>query len=63
MELTPAQRERSAAILEFARERLSPGAAQRDATASFDRKLFNEAAAFGLTGLPIPEEWGGSGLD
>ena len=63
MELTPAQRERSAAILEFARERLSPGAAERDATASFDRNLFNEAAAFGLTGLPIPEEWGGSGLD
>ncbi len=63
MELTPAQRERIDAILEFARERLSPGARKRDADAAFDRRLWDEAAAFGLTGLPIPEEWGGSGLD
>ncbi len=63
MDLTPAQRERTSAILEFARERLSPGAREREASATFDRKLWNEAAAFGLAGLPLPEEWGGSGLD
>jgi L-prolyl-PCP dehydrogenase len=63
MDLTPAQHERTSAILEFARERLSPGAREREASSTFDRKLWNEAAAFGLAGLPIPEEWGGSGLD
>ena len=63
MELTPAQRERRDAILEFARARLSPGARERDAACTFDRRLWDEAAGFGLTGLPIPEEWGGSGLD
>jgi alkylation response protein AidB-like acyl-CoA dehydrogenase len=58
-----AQEERIAAVLEFARKRLSPGAAKRDAAGTFDRKLWDEAAEFGLAGLPIPEEWGGSGLD
>lgn len=63
MELSPTQRERRDAILEFARERLSPGARERDAAGAFDRRLWDEAAGFGLAGLPIPEEWGGSGLD
>jgi L-prolyl-PCP dehydrogenase len=63
MELTPAQRERREAILKFAQERLSPGARARDEASTFDRRLWDEAAGFGLAGLPIPEEWGGSGLD
>jgi alkylation response protein AidB-like acyl-CoA dehydrogenase len=63
MELTPGQRERVAATLEFAKGRLSPGARERDRDGIFDRKLWNEAAEFGLTGLPIPEQWGGSGYD
>jgi alkylation response protein AidB-like acyl-CoA dehydrogenase len=63
VELTPVQQERTRAIHEFARKRLSPGARERDASGTFDRRLWDEAAAFGLAGLPIPEEWGGSGLD
>lgn len=63
MEQTDAQRERVAAVLDFARHRLNPGARERDAESRFDRALWDEAAAFGLTGLPIPENWGGSGLD
>jgi len=63
MELTSAQRERTSAVLQFAKSRLSPGAREREAAGLFDRKLWDEAAAFGLVGLPIPEEWGGSGLD
>ncbi len=63
MELSDAQRERVDAVLQFARERLSAGARQRDDAGQFDRALWNEAAAFGLAGLPIPEAWGGSGLD
>jgi alkylation response protein AidB-like acyl-CoA dehydrogenase len=58
-----AQEERVAAVLEFAKKRLTPGAAKREAAGTFDRKLWDEAAEFGLAGLPIPEDWGGSGLD
>lgn len=63
MELSDVQRERVSAVLEFARERLSVGARERDAAGTFDRALWDEAAEFGLAGLPIPEAWGGSGLD
>jgi len=63
MELSSAQRERTSAVLHFAKSRLSAGAREREAAGTFDRKLWDEAAAFGLAGLPIPEEWGGSGLD
>jgi alkylation response protein AidB-like acyl-CoA dehydrogenase len=62
-ELTSAQRERTDAVLRFARERLSPGARQREAAGAFDRKLWDECAQFGLAGLPIPEANGGGGLD
>lgn len=63
MTLSSSQQERIASTLQFARARLSPGAREREAAGKFDRCLWNEAAAFGLAGLPIPEEWGGSGLD
>ncbi len=63
MKLTSTQRERVDATYEFARARLSIGARDRDAKGLFDRKVWQEAADFGLTGLPIPEELGGSGLD
>lgn len=63
MSLTEAQQERIDAVHTFARERLTPGAREREAAARFDRSLWNEAARFGLAGLPIPEAWGGSGLD
>jgi len=63
MDLSPSQRERVDAVLSFARTRLSPGARQREAEGAFDRKLWDEACEFGLAGLPLPEEWGGSGLD
>ena len=63
MDLTATQRERVDAVLHFARTRLSQDARKREAAGTFDRKLWNEAAEFGLTGLPIPEQWGGSGLD
>lgn len=63
MELSDVQRERVSAVLQFARERLSVGARERDAAGTFDRALWDEASEFGLAGLPIPEAWGGSGLD
>jgi len=63
MELSQVQLERVSATLSFARARLAPGAREREAGEVFDRRLWNEAAEFGLTGLPVPECWGGSGLD
>ncbi len=63
MELTTSQRERVEATLDFARKRLSPGARERDKAGLFDRDLWNEAAEFGLAGLPIPDQWGGGGYD
>ncbi|HEY5284155.1 MAG TPA: acyl-CoA dehydrogenase family protein [Polyangia bacterium] len=63
IDLSPAQRERVEAVLRFARARLTPGARQREAAGTFDRKLWDECAEFGLAGLPIPEAWGGGGLD
>jgi alkylation response protein AidB-like acyl-CoA dehydrogenase len=63
VELSPSQKERVNATLHFARSRLAPGAREREAGGRFDRRLWDEAAAFGLAGLPIPEKWGGSGLD
>jgi alkylation response protein AidB-like acyl-CoA dehydrogenase len=61
--LTSTQRERLDATIRFARTRLAPGAREREEKGAFDRQLWDEAAAFGLAGLPISEEWGGSGLD
>jgi len=61
--LTPTQKERVDATIRFARARLAPGASERERQGTFDRQIWREAADFGLAGLPIPEEWGGSGLD
>jgi alkylation response protein AidB-like acyl-CoA dehydrogenase len=63
MDLSDAQREHVTSTLEFARARLTPGARAREAAGVFDRSVWDDAAAFGLAGLPIPTEWGGSGLD
>lgn len=60
---SPAQRERVDAVARFARGRLSPGARAREAEARFDRGLWDACAEFGLAGLPVPEAWGGGGLD
>lgn len=59
---TPEQSERAAHIARFAREALSPGARRRIAENRFDREIWDRAAELGLTGLPIPESWGGSNL-
>ncbi|MFN4310704.1 MAG: acyl-CoA dehydrogenase family protein [Ferrovibrio sp.] len=48
---------------DFARDRLAPGAAERDRTAEPPRELLREMGALGLMGMGIPEEWGGAGTD
>lgn len=61
--LSDEQRERSSHIQRFAADVLSASAMKRIESARFDRALWDQASALGLAGLPIPEEWGGSGLN
>ncbi len=49
-------------VRDFAQRELAPGAAQRDEEERYDRRLFDLAAAVGITGMPYPEELGGAGL-
>src|SRR5687768_9205287 len=57
------QEEYYSSVLEFAREVVEPGAHERDVESRFDRSVWDRLGAFGILGLPIPEEYGGSGAD
>jgi alkylation response protein AidB-like acyl-CoA dehydrogenase len=61
--LSPEQVQLREEIVRFSRERLSPGAAERDRAHAHSPELWKACGDLGLTGLPVPEEWGGSGLD
>jgi len=50
-------------IIRFAQNELSPGSLERDETQSFSRDLWLKCGDMGLQGLPIPTEYGGSGMD
>ncbi|MEN6459994.1 MAG: acyl-CoA dehydrogenase family protein [Syntrophomonas sp.] len=45
----------------FCKNEIEPIAADTDRTHEFPMATFKKMAALGLTGLPIPEEWGGAG--
>ena len=47
----------------FARERLAPFAAEREAACTIPREVIREMGALGLMGMTIPAEWGGAGTD
>lgn len=61
--LTAEQKALREQIVEFSRDVLSPGAAERDQTQLFSRELWQKCGEFGLQGLPVSEEFGGLGLD
>jgi butyryl-CoA dehydrogenase len=61
--LTEAQRMVRDMARQFARERLGPGAAERDRTAQPPLALLREMGGLGLMGMCVPEAWGGSGAD
>ena len=48
---------------DFARRRLVSGALERDRSGEFSRDLWDACAEFGLQGLRVPQELGGSGHD
>lgn len=49
-------------IVRFAQNELSSGAAARDRAHQFSRDLWDKCGTMGLTGLPVPEIYGGSAL-
>src|SRR5919199_3233145 len=50
-------------VRRFASEVVEPGAHSRDVEGRFDRGVWDRLGEFGLLGLPVPEEYGGSGAD
>jgi alkylation response protein AidB-like acyl-CoA dehydrogenase len=47
----------------FARAELTPGVVERDEAHTFSHDLWLKCGAMGLQGLPVPQEYGGAGLD
>jgi short-chain 2-methylacyl-CoA dehydrogenase len=62
-ELTDEQELIRDTVREFARTRVAPVAAELDRESRFPYELVEEMAELGLMGIPIPEEYGGAGLD
>ena len=59
----PEQLSYKKSVLEFARNELVRDVIPLDRNSDFDREGFEKCAKFGIQGLPIPEEYGGSGAD
>ena len=61
--LSPEQEAFYKSIVEFASRVVEPGAGPRDREGRFDRDVWDKCGEQGLCGLPISEEYGGSGTD
>jgi glutaryl-CoA dehydrogenase (non-decarboxylating) len=61
--LTDAQREVQRTARAFAEREILPRIGELDASATYDRGLYEKMGAAGLLGLPIPERYGGAGMD
>lgn len=59
--ITEEQRAFRASVLQLARDVVAPGAAERDREGRWDSGMWKTLADAGIAGLPIPEEYGGSG--
>jgi alkylation response protein AidB-like acyl-CoA dehydrogenase len=59
--LTPEQEQLYASMKRLAQEVIAPGAAERDKEGRWDPEVWKRLAAAGVAGMPIPEEYGGSG--
>ena len=57
------QRELRDNIIAFGQRELQDDVAARDRTGAFARELWQKCATMGIQGVPIPEEYGGAGLD
>ncbi|PSP93255.1 acyl-CoA dehydrogenase, partial [Halobacteriales archaeon QS_4_62_28] len=61
--LTQEQRQIREMVAEFVDEEVVPRAADIDERDEFPQVLIDQMADLGLLGMPIPEEYGGAGLD
>ena len=50
-------------VLAFAQKELAEGVVARDRAATFPMEKWRQCAEFGIHGLAVPQEFGGSGLD
>ncbi|MGF9912577.1 acyl-CoA dehydrogenase family protein [Paenibacillus ehimensis] len=50
-------------VREYAVSRIAPSVPAMEETDAFPRALVNDMGGWGLLGLPVPREWGGSGTD
>jgi alkylation response protein AidB-like acyl-CoA dehydrogenase len=62
-ELTDEQQRYREEVIGFARRDLDDEVVRRDQESEFSREAWKRCAAFGIQGLPVPEEYGGSGAD
>ena len=62
-ELTDEQRSLRASIVEFGRRELNEDLLERDKSGTFSRDAWKKCAGLGILGLPVPEEYGGTGAD
>jgi butyryl-CoA dehydrogenase len=63
LELTDEQQLLQKSVREFAEAEVKPLAKEIDETGRFPRDTFNKAAELGLTGVALPENYGGAGMD
>jgi glutaryl-CoA dehydrogenase (non-decarboxylating) len=61
--LTDAQRDVQRTARAFAEHEILPRIREMDANAQYDRSLYEKMGAAGFLGLPIPERYGGAGMD
>jgi alkylation response protein AidB-like acyl-CoA dehydrogenase len=61
--LSDEQQAYAQSVRDFAREHVAPGILERDRAGRWDQGVWEKVADFGLAGLPVPTEYGGSGAD
>jgi alkylation response protein AidB-like acyl-CoA dehydrogenase len=61
--LTEEQKLLQQTVREFANSEVKPLARELDETGRFPRETFRKAAELGLTGIALPEQYGGAGFD
>ncbi len=61
-ELNPEERQIVGAVREYLKDRVEPGAAERDRTGAFPHEIVRELGQLGVMGAQVPEQYGGAGL-
>ena len=63
LELTEEQKLLQRSVRDFAEAEVKPLAKELDETGRFPHETVRKAAELGLTGISIPEKYGGAGMD